>query len=481
MSKSEIHTSPDRDVFKLASAHADRIEAFFGKKGIGGLPPSHPAIHEVKVLRDFAGGGGIPLFEQIPFLNELAILFGRAQIWPAPISANDPWSFSVVPELRLRYTTQVQNPGKYRDLMCELNTWGLLANAGLEVVPLLSEGLPDFLAACPSEAFAVEVKHVRRDSNVGATQRAMAKANRQMKETEGIPGVLYLYLERHRRRTSLSLEGPVPNDVRAKFAVVEEKLRDEQYRNLSGVFVVWDEVLMLDYGTDHATYFLVRRSHYIANGAPRYPLLSSTDAFGARAWIAIGVGLSRPTRAEPALLGRQTPREVEYNGVVATTAFRIQHELGDGIRAEQAIEVVLEPDAQEDIGGVAELFSRRVPDGVLLVVGVHANNGLEICAAFRMPDDAEAAPRAPRKLLEELLTQFGIPTGVDGGPLSLLNEDVVVRSSLDQEVREGSDAYLFCAHHARTSPSEQRIALLFALDFGSYLSAARAMQPKQAG
>ena len=458
------------DLSTRIARHLGRLNAMFGRKGVATLPSEHPARLEASLLEAFSANQRAPAYRDVEFLVGLTTAISGLWYWPELADEADPWSFFKSADVRNKYRNLIRDPGQYMDAVCELYTWGRLAQSALEVVPLIASGLPDFIAVCPSEAVAVEVKHLRVGASTSTVNNAVKKASTQLGEIAGIPGLVYLYMGRAPGR--ISLDDRVPGDIAALHKKVQGLLRGTHNRNVSAAVIVYDDVLLGDYGGRHATAIMRRRSDVIRHEGPwRMIQHLANEHLLPTSWMA--TAFSRPKLNEPLFETAAVPATpVVYDDLIVTELFRRVNEFGDGLRAEQAIEVMADPDEFEEVGSVARLALRHVshPEHHVLVIGARKAAKTEILAGFRLAASPQGGSWTPREALNVLVERFGVPSGVDGGEMHLLNVDIAApQRSLDFEVADALSIGVL---------DRGRLSLLFAVDVPKYLSAARALAPQ---
>ncbi|RJQ07148.1 MAG: hypothetical protein C4558_10145 [Dehalococcoidia bacterium] len=473
---------PSSDDFRrLATAHAHRIEAFFGKRGLGPLRrqyPEHPAIAEVDVLRRFADNSGIPLYEEIAFLSQIHSMTLEAMHWPPGGGSADPLSFAPTPAIRKYLASRLREPGSYGDTMAELFTWGRLASNGLGVQAMVADqGLPDLRLTKDGWSVVGDVKRIHVGSNTDAAHRAVQKANKQIREVPGPhqAGIAWIYVERPLDR--IALDDRIPSDVVPYVEVVAGILNGSTCRSVTVALIIWDDVKAMDKGDGSATYIFSRRCHVINHSQPRVPLPASVDQFQPTVWSAIRS--AHPSPLDPTARGVPVPREIRARQDITTVAFRQLSELGDGIHAGQALEVLADPDDFEVIGRTVLIATRHVPIAshtLIVFASLKPDGRREVSVAFRLPDSLRhSADRAsPVMLLTDLLGHFGLPVRMNGSD-ELFREHVRVPIRNNEPILTIPDNGGSGFAHAvvRHGDGFDDAFAVFAIDSGKYQQALR--------
>ncbi len=407
--------STSNDLRTLAASHAERIERLFGQYGIGRLRqqhPEHPAIAEVNALRRFAGGAGVPIFEEIEFLSQFRCMLFEALYWPSGDDAGDPLSFAPTSTVRKHFASRLREPGSYGDTLAELFTWGRLASSGIAVTPWVAEpGYPDLRLTKADWSVVGDVKRLRAGSAVEAARRAIRKANAQIKAVAGPPlcGLAWVYIEMPFDR--IALDDRVPSDVAPYVVAVTGVLDGNANKSVTAALLIWDDVIVMDDGTGGATYLFRRRCHVVNHGQPRVALPVDVNEFAPLAWFAAHIG--HPSVIAPTSPGVPVPKPLITGQDAATIAFRQLSELGDGIHAGQALEVIADPDSIEVVENTVIIATRYVPARNRMLLVVATNRPTEsraISMAFWLPVSPEQARGtwSARDVLDTFLSRFGL-------------------------------------------------------------------------
>lgn len=160
----------------------------------------------------------------------------------------------------------------YESTLCEVRAWSRWTSNGASVRFVEEVCMPDLVVT--EEGLAdlwCEVKAVSSAAAESTVEKAVTKANRQLRGCQEGGGIAVFWLVRDDAAalapTPAGTDGAVPADVADRIRVIAGRLHEGRHRSVAHAIVVWEQVAIRE-GAAGRTLTLERRQRVIAHPAP---------------------------------------------------------------------------------------------------------------------------------------------------------------------------------------------------------------------
>lgn len=322
----------------------------------------------------------------------------------------------------LQTEKRITNQSQYEDTTLELFAWGALRLAGVPAELQERDGEPDIRIS----SRYIEVKRLHLGKRPEQLRNVLMKANKQIKRTSpGTAGTVLLYVETSGE--AAAFDDAVPPEIEPYVTAVGRVLGSSHGRHVGQVALSWDDFMVLGHRPDPVLYAIRRRVLVLDHRSPVSPPLG-TD------WVAVfGFTSTLWIRYTPTS-GRVRPQSIATQDLELTELFHQRNDWGGGIRRAHARRVLAQSDGVASIplrdGGMSvELVTKRIDrvrmPHVMLLIGHRRKDGpLALADGFRLRgsgDRLDAWTRDPRIAFDDLLSRFGVPVSINGGPAQLFH------------------------------------------------------------
>lgn len=302
----DITTSQFEDEIR---AQAASLAAMFSDPALAVLrqrSPTHPAVVRYDTLLALLPRRSRPYHENLAISAEVGAGMIDRQFWMPDPDTDEYWSFIPDAAAAARVAQNIRDPRQFNETLAEVRVWSRLRQTHPAASLVEQEGQPDIRLDTPEGPLWIEVKFIHSDTSNDGVERALKKANKQLRTaTGGDGGVLIMVFERTLAPRALpateeaaqaarlpSGEDPPPADIASRIGVIEQALSSRDFKSVGVAILTWEDHCYVGEWPEPVTYIVrhsaVVRRHHLPRGHPEVP----RELASIGGWAAFRLGVS---------------------------------------------------------------------------------------------------------------------------------------------------------------------------------------------